>query len=491
MKKIVCVLTLFFLINLASAEFRKAAFAGRWYPKSSKKLRSMLRDFFENIDLSEEGKVAPFAIIAPHAGYMYSGQVAAYGFSLLKNQKYDTVFLLGSSHNALIDKISVYNGDYYRTPLGKVEIDKKISRKILNKSADFAYIPELHNKEHSLEAELPFLQYQLDEFKIVPILTSKKKKKILSKMADSLIEIVEKTNKKTLFVLSTDMSHYHDYDSAVEIDNQTIKLILEKKWELLEKKLQNKECELCGQSALHILAKVITEVNNTRPILLKYANSGDVTNNKESKRVVGYSSIVIPKKNNKKIKGGHKMSLNDENKKYLLNLARKSIKTYLEKNEKYQPEKPEDDFLKKERAVFVTLNQKGNLRGCIGHMHARMPLYRAVSEMAVSAAFQDFRFSPVKKPELDKINIEISVLSPMQKLDDYKKIRLGTDGVWIKKGMASGVFLPQVATETGWDLDTFLGNLCSHKAGLPRNAYKNDDVEIYIFQVDKFSEKDF
>jgi len=178
-----------------------------------------------------------------------------------------------------------------------------------------------------------------------------------------------------------------------------------------------------------------------------------------------------------------------EEHKYLLNLARESIQYYLKTKRELQIEQPDNPLFLDERAVFVTLNLNGNLRGCIGHMQARLPLYQAVIEMAVGAAFEDPRFPPVQdEKELEEINIEISILSPMELIYDYKKIKLGIDGVWIKKGYRSGVFLPQVATETGWDLDTLLGNLCSHKAGLSYDAYKNHNIEIYIFQVEKFEE---
>ena len=176
--------------------------------------------------------------------------------------------------------------------------------------------------------------------------------------------------------------------------------------------------------------------------------------------------------------------------KYLLNLARESIGFYLDFHTEMLIDKPKNPEYLKERAVFVTLNSDGNLRGCIGHMQARMPLYEAVIEMAVGAAFEDPRFPRIRdEKEVEHVNIEISILSPMKRIYDYKKIRLGIDGVWIKKGFQSGVFLPQVATETGWDLDTFLGNLCAHKAGLSYDAYKDPNTEIYIYQVEKFQEE--
>ncbi|HPR17725.1 MAG TPA: AmmeMemoRadiSam system protein A [Candidatus Cloacimonadota bacterium] len=174
----------------------------------------------------------------------------------------------------------------------------------------------------------------------------------------------------------------------------------------------------------------------------------------------------------------------------LLSLARQSIRYYLQNRRLLHIAPPQNPDFLVPRAVFVTLNMQGNLRGCIGHIAPRMPLYEAVIEMAAGAAFEDSRFRPVhSEKELEQIEIEISVLSPMQRLFDYKKIRLGIDGVWIKKGFRSGVFLPQVASETGWDLATFLENLCVHKAGLPFDAYQNPDTEIYIYQVEKFEEK--
>jgi AmmeMemoRadiSam system protein A len=181
--------------------------------------------------------------------------------------------------------------------------------------------------------------------------------------------------------------------------------------------------------------------------------------------------------------------MKSEDKKYLLDLARSSIEHFLNNKKKLSVSKPDSEDLNAERAVFVTLNIHDELRGCIGHMQPRFPLYRAVSEMAVEAAFGDPRFPSVSSnEELKNITIEISVLSPMQKIADYKQIRLGKDGVWIQKGIRSGVFLPQVAEDTGWDLETFLGNLCAHKAGLAYEEYKNPATDIFIFQVEKFSD---
>ncbi len=184
------------------------------------------------------------------------------------------------------------------------------------------------------------------------------------------------------------------------------------------------------------------------------------------------------------------MNITDKQKDYLLNLARRSISYYLKTGEMISIEPPEDKILKKELAVFVTLNKKGQLRGCIGQMVAQEALYKAVIDMSVSAATHDYRFPPVKPEELDDINIEISILTPLEPVSSWEDIVLGRDGVYIRKGYRSGVFLPQVADETGWTKEEFLSQLCYQKAGLPPDCYKDPDIEIHTFRVVKFHEKE-
>ena len=180
--------------------------------------------------------------------------------------------------------------------------------------------------------------------------------------------------------------------------------------------------------------------------------------------------------------------MNENERLQLIDLARNSITNSFNPQTHSDLVYQNNPVFMNERAVFVTLHKAGNLRGCIGHMQARMPLYKAVIEMATAAAFEDPRFPSVKEEELDEIEIEISVLSPMERIFDYNKIRMGIDGVYIKQEFRSGVYLPQVATDTGWDRETFLRSLCSSKAGLPADAYKDPNTEIYIYQVEKFSE---
>jgi len=180
--------------------------------------------------------------------------------------------------------------------------------------------------------------------------------------------------------------------------------------------------------------------------------------------------------------------LNEQQQQILLRLARNTIEQYV--TDRKVPDIPAGDpaFLP-ERAVFVTLHKHGQLRGCIGGLEAREPLAEAVRSSAVSAATQDPRFPPVKPDELDDLEIEVSVLSPLQKIDSPDEIVVGEHGVMVAQGMRRGVFLPQVAPEQGWDRDTMLNYLCAHKAGLPADAWRRG-ADLYVFTTQVFSEED-
>ncbi|MCL5408811.1 MAG: AmmeMemoRadiSam system protein A [Candidatus Omnitrophica bacterium] len=181
--------------------------------------------------------------------------------------------------------------------------------------------------------------------------------------------------------------------------------------------------------------------------------------------------------------------LNEKQKKELLKIARETLEYYLAG--KHLPEiKISDPLLKEKRGVFVTLHNKGNLCGCIGMIIPEEQLYKTVRNMAIESATADPRFTPVTEDELKYIDIEISVLTVPQKVDSADEIVLGRDGVIVKKGCCQGVFLPQVATETGWSKEEFLSCLCSRKAGLSYDAWKNPETELYIFQAEVFSEKE-
>ena len=185
---------------------------------------------------------------------------------------------------------------------------------------------------------------------------------------------------------------------------------------------------------------------------------------------------------------GVDLGLTAEEKRYLLDLARRTIQARVHGNPlEYQ--KPESQTLQEERGAFVTLHKHGQLRGCIGYIEGIKPLYLTIIDMAEAAAFNDPRFPPVQADEVDDLDIEISVLTPLRRVEDIREIEVGKHGILLRRGIYQGLLLPQVATEYGWDRETFLDQTCL-KAGMPPGCWKDSETEIYIFSADIFSEKD-
>jgi AmmeMemoRadiSam system protein A len=291
-----------------------------------------------------------------------------------------------------------------------------------------------------------------------------------------------------LWIASSDLSHYHSYDKAVELDKIVLNHIERFDPEGLSRDLRNGRCEACGGGPVISIMLAAKMLRADKGRVLKYLNSGDVTGDRS--RVVGYAAGVFYKtaggtekmKEEKKV--GVDLGLSGEEKKTLHHIA----KTVIENMAKGRPV-PEfnvdSPILKENRGAFVTINKKGQLRGCIGYIEGHGPLCKTIEEMAEAAAFRDPRFMPVTEKELSDLEIEISVLTPLKKIVDVNEIEVGKHGIYIKKGWYSGLLLPQVATEYGWDRNTFLEHTCQ-KAGLPTNAWKEKNTEIYIFSADIF-----
>ncbi len=486
---LIAIIIFFGIILPLDCRTRKPAVSGRWYSSNPVQLRKDIEGYLQAVNLTEEQKkIEPLGIMVPHAGYMFSAPVAAWSYKLIEGKNYDTVIIIGSSHHYSKGIVSVYDGDSLETPLGLIPVDKEMAAQVIAGNKKIYCDEPVHLSEHSNEAQLPFLQYMLDDFKVVSILTSTNNNELLRETSDIIYQAIKTSGKKILLINSTDMSHYHNYETANSIDQETIKLILDEKWSTLQDKISSRECELCGYLAFEIFQSVLEKLGCGKPQLLHHANSGDAHPEYGLDEVVGYGAIVFPGAEKEVIMPKPEESwLSLADKQWLLALARQSITDSLECRRSGIPV-PENRLMYEKRAVFVTLHKKNQLRGCIGHMVARDALYEAIWDMASSAAFNDPRFNQVSKKELNDITIEISILTPMQRIYSIDEIVMGRDGVMVKQGYRSGVFLPQVATETGWDKETFLRQLCSSKAMLASDAYLDPQTEIYIFQVEEFSE---
>ncbi len=463
--------------------------AGAFYPDNPQELSRMIDGFLDAANPPTE-KSAVFALVCPHAGYGYSGGVAAFGYKFIKDGPYKTVIIIGPSHYFGFSGISVYPQGAFRTPLGEVEIDSEFTGKLLYKDKDIVFEPRAFEKEHSIEVQLPFLQKTLSNFKIVPVVMGSCDFLACQKLADSLKSVIG-GRKDVLVVASSDMYHGHNYDEAGIVDGLTLSYLKSMDVHGLYKGLEEGRLQLCGGYPVVATLILAKELGYDKLNVLKYTNSSEVTGNKNKGIwTVGYSSSVIYRGEACLPAGRENNMLNKEQRGKLLMIARNSIQAYLKTGKKMELSET-DAVLLKEMGAFVTLRERGQLRGCIGNLVGQEPLYLTVRDMAIEAATGDPRFPPVTLDELKDIEIEISALSPLKKIESTDEIKMGVHGVIVKSGFRSGVFLPQVATETGWSKEQFLSELCEGKAGLSRDAWKDKNTEIYIFTAEVFSEKDY
>jgi len=453
-------------------KMRQPVVSGLFYPKDPQALTKLINHFLEKVSPPKiEGEIR--GLIVPHAGYEYSGEVASFAYKLLRDKKFDTIIILGPSHRVFIEGAKTYDKGDFLTPLGGVPLDKDLIEKFI--SLGIEPDVEAHKYEHSIEVQLPFLQVVLKEFKFIPILINETEISKCREMAKKIAGLIK--DKNFLIIASSDMSHYHEYPIAKDMDNYTLNLIEKNKIEDLEKSLRKGTSELCGGGAVVTLMLIMEELGINKIKVLKYANSGDVTF--DFSRVVGYSAVAFYKEGN---------LLSDEAKRELLKIARFTLESYL-KDKKIPEIKPENPFLLERRGAFVTLKKKGFLRGCMGNFEP-LPLYLQVQKMAISSALNDPRFYPVKFEELKDMEIEISVLSPMREIKSLEELELGKHGIYVTDGLRSGVFLPQVARETGWSKEEFLRNCFVEKAGLPPDAWEKG-AKVFVFTAEVFSEEDY
>ncbi|MFA7653334.1 MAG: AmmeMemoRadiSam system protein B [Candidatus Omnitrophota bacterium] len=478
---------LFYAVSYAGS-VKEPCVAGSFYPGSSEDLSLMIDGFLEKANPEKvDGRI--FAIITPHAGYGYSGQVAAFGYKLIKDRPYKTVVILGTSHRYHFSGASVYPEGIFKTSLGEMSVDNDFTRKLLNQEAEISFIPQAFKEEHSIEVQLPFLQKTLTGFKIVPVVLGDCSLNTCKKFAALLKDAIG-GRKDVLVVVSTDMYHGYDYEEARLMDELTLGALKNMDSESLYYGLRDGTMQMCGGFGVVTALILAQELGYNKVKVLEHTDSAQVTGNKEKGIwTVGYASCVINALKATPVqRGREKNMLNNIQREKLLEIARNSIETYLRTGKKLEISQA-DPLLARVMGAFVTLNERGQLRGCIGSLVGSGPLYLTVRDMAVEAATQDPRFNPLSLSELEDVDIEISVLSPMKKITGPDEIQLGVHGVLVRKGLRSGVFLPQVAVETGWSKEEFMSNLCLHKAGLPADAWKDKTTEIYTFTAEVFSEK--
>jgi hypothetical protein len=462
---------------------RKAAVAGSFYPASAKEVKSMLTPWMHP---SQDGSPAPQAIIVPHAGYVFSGVVAASAFNRIpRGHAYKRIFLLGPSHRVGIPGASVDTlYSFAETPLGRVPVDVSLGQELIRIGEGvFTCRREAHDREHCLEVQLPFLQLLWKDVPpIVPIVIGTERPAVLARLAEVLSPYF---NPENLFVISSDFSHYPSYEDAKASDLYLADAIVSGGLEEFRKALRQidrigfvgEDTAACGACAIAVLLSMMDAEGRDGfdAEHVMYRNSGDSPYG-DKDRVVGYNAIVITRKEN----AAPLFNFTEEEKRAMIATARKSIYSALRLD--YDGDDTPVGILKEKGCgVFVTLHLDGRLRGCIGRFTSASTLQATIREMARSAAFDDPRFPSLSRSEAHRIDIEISVLSPLKKIDSIDEFQLGRDGIYMVKGGRSGTFLPQVAEETGWTTEEFLGHCARDKAGIGWNGWK--EAELYTYQT--------
>ena len=472
---------------------RAPAVAGAFYPGDPKELTQMIDGFLAHASVPKIQEPL-VALISPHAGYIYSGPVAAYSYALLKERKYARVVVIAPSHYDNFPFSAVYDGDAYSTPLGTVPVDKAFGAKLaesspLIKVSERGHVEVSGHGEHALEVELPFLQRTLGEFKLVPIVMGDQDyglcRALGLALSKALLAEKPEVRAQTLILVSSDLSHYHPYDEAVQIDHQTLQAIEEWDYLSLWRNFATRTWEACGGGPIVAAMIAAERLGATHAQILKYANSGDTTGDKS--RVVGYGAVAITREETEPAKKRAEFSLTGREKDELLKIARHSVETAVRERKMYLVGSTGLPRLEEARGAFVTLKEHAELRGCIGYITPVKPLAETVRDVAAYAALQDHRFQPVSTAELPLLQYEVSVLSPLRRVLDIKQIKVGKHGLIMKKGDIEGLLLPQVPVEQRWDRDTFLEETCV-KAGLPPQAWKDDDTDIFMFTALVFGE---
>ncbi len=467
---------------------RQPAAAGRFYSADRETLRNDISMLFEaSVKPAKQENVR--AIICPHAGYIFSGKIAASSFSAVDRKAvFKNIFVIGSSHIMSFDGASVYNTGDFITPLGKIKVNRDIANKLKNENKLFDFPTDAHRQEHSIEVQIPLIQYYFEgDQQIVPVIIGTNNTENIKKIASILKPWFTPDN---LFIISSDFSHYPTYKSANEVDNLTANAIVSGNPQKFLNTLKNNSyrgdagllTSMCGWTSGLLLMYLAEDDANLEFRKIDYCNSGDSKyGNKEE--VVGYNAIILVEKKSRPAKGeslADEISFSPEESDKLISLARDNIRSLLFNDRSITVDKEKlPAVFKVPLGAFVTLKIKGNLRGCIGRFISEEPLYQVVLESSRSSAFEDPRFSPLTREEFPKTDIEITVLGPMKKIKNINEIVLGRHGIYIKKDFRAGTMLPQVATENGWTVEQFLGYTSRDKAGLGWDGWKNADIYIY------------
>ncbi|MBN2206505.1 MAG: AmmeMemoRadiSam system protein B [Candidatus Aminicenantes bacterium] len=453
-------------------DLRAPVFAGQFYDADGGRLAAQIQRFLDAADVGPPPAARIPAIIVPHAGYVYSGPTAAFGYKLVRGSGVRSVIILAPSHRYGFRGGAVWPRGGFATPLGTAAVDEALAAEVL-RATGFREIPEAFAEEHAVEVQVPFIQTVLPGAKIVPVVLGGLDERGVRALANDLAGFLSRPG--ILAVCSTDMSHYLPKAAANRVDAETAALIRDFRADELIRKLAEGANILCGGTAVAAVLLAARKAGASEVRLLHYADSSDA--GAPTDGVVGYLAAAVLA-----AERAPDVALSDEEKKGLLRLARTAVETSVRTGRAPDADVGADaPNLTAARGAFVTIKKRGRLRGCIGFAEPVLPLATAVVRAAAAAATEDPRFPPVDESELGELEYELSVLTPARRIQNPKEVRVGTHGLIIAQGGRRGLLLPQVPVEQGWNRDRFLRQACL-KAGLPETAWQTG-AEIYVFEA--------
>jgi MEMO1 family protein len=474
---------------------RKPAFSGTFYPSEKAALRSRLQELFREagqavpleVSGDKNGKVQ--TIVVPHAGFDYSGLVTAAGYlEIPKNAVYKNIFIITTTHRRPFEGVSTDLSSSYLTPLGELKINQQITKNLLSQHEQIIYYGPAHEREQGIEVHLPFIRYHFDQMpSVVPLVMGTSSMASARDLASALLPWFTPEN---LFIISADFSRYPSYSDATEIDQITADAVMSGNPEqfynslrsISNKAVKNLSTPSGDWSSIMTLLYMANQGENLEFKPLLYRNSGDSPVG-DRKRVVGYWAI----EGHQKHQTNTSFALCREDKTVLLGISRSTLESFIQ-NESI-PEistKELSSALRKPASVLVSLYMGERLRGRLEYISPAIPLYAMVQEMTIAAATLDKRFAPVESTELEYINIEISILSPLRKIDSIQEIDTEKHGIYLVKDNQYGTYLPGRASKENWSTEELLGHCAREKAGLGWDEWK--EAELYIYEASTFSE---
>lgn len=475
-------------LTIPSGRIRSSTVAGSWYPGDPNQLAKTVDSFLAAVE-SVDGE--PIALIVPHAGYDFSGPVAACGFKQLAGIEYDVAVVIAADHRPPFSHpISVWAEGGFETPLGIVPVDIELAKALIAIDPRITFDPEAHIGEHPIEIELPFLQRVCPNCRIVPVLMGADDENTVEVLTKALLATLP--GRRAVVIASSDLSHYPQEKDALRVDKTLLAAIetgdpttVEATIAAIEEaQVPNLVTSACGKGPILVVMGAAQGLGANTTTVLRYTNSADSPEG-DSERVVGYGAVMFWRY----IPPNLTATQRDE----LLALARTTIAEYLQTG-RIPTYETDDPMLTRRAGVFVTLRRRNqpsaspemSLRGCIGHLWADRPLYQTVQKMAVAAATSDPRFPPMTIEELNSLHIEISILSPLHRVVEIQEIEIGVHGLIISGAGRQGLLLPEVPLTRGWDRETFLESVC-YKAGLPTDVWPGK-ASLYAFTTVTFEE---